>query len=104
LITQIETRPRLATARDPVTAIMLESGFGTKSNFNRELLRVTGITPSSYRRAGPEAPAASDGRAEASSSHIHSTRSTSQKKRPESRSRTSEIAFEGAPQSISSKL
>nr|WP_283776296.1 helix-turn-helix domain-containing protein [Stappia sp. WLB 29] len=32
-----------------VTAAMLASGFNTKSNFNREFLRVTGETPSAYR-------------------------------------------------------
>lgn len=31
-----------------VTAAMLESGFNTKSNFNREFLRVTGSTPSAW--------------------------------------------------------
>jgi AraC-like DNA-binding protein len=41
-----------------VTVIMLESGFGTKSNFNREFLRVTGMTSSAYRRAAGKAPAA----------------------------------------------
>jgi AraC-like DNA-binding protein len=33
-----------------VTQVMLESGFQTKSNFNREFLRATGMTPSDYRR------------------------------------------------------
>ncbi|NRP75013.1 HTH-type transcriptional activator Btr [Ensifer psoraleae] len=60
-----DAKRRLVTTRDPVTAIMLESGFGTKSNFNREFLRVTGMTPSSYRRAGREASAAPDAGAEA---------------------------------------
>ena len=40
---------------EPITRIMLEAGFGTKSNFNREFQRVTGMTPSAYRRAGGEA-------------------------------------------------
>lgn len=35
----------------PVTAAMLESGFNTKSNFNREFLRVTGMTPSAWLAA-----------------------------------------------------
>jgi AraC-like DNA-binding protein len=35
-------------AGDNVTAAMLESGFNTKSNFNREFLRVTGSTPSTW--------------------------------------------------------
>lgn len=43
---------RLTTSDDPVTVVMLDCGFGTKSNFNREFLRVTGMTPSAYRRAG----------------------------------------------------
>jgi AraC-like DNA-binding protein len=43
---------------DAVTVIMLESGFGTKSNFNREFLLVTGMTPGAYRRAGGKASAA----------------------------------------------
>lgn len=34
-----------------VTAAMLASGFNTKSNFNREFLRVTGHTPSDWKRA-----------------------------------------------------
>ena len=32
-----------------VTEAMLVSGFNTKSNFNREFLRVTGRTPSNWR-------------------------------------------------------
>jgi AraC-like DNA-binding protein len=35
-------------AGDTVTTAMLESGFNTKSNFNREFLRVTGSTPSAW--------------------------------------------------------
>lgn len=57
-----DAKRRLATTRDSVTAIMLESGFGTKSNFNREFLRVTGITPSHYRSAAPKANTVSNGR------------------------------------------
>ncbi|MCX8995592.1 helix-turn-helix domain-containing protein [Rhizobiaceae bacterium BDR2-2] len=38
---------RLATGAN-VTAAMLDSGFNTKSNFNREFLRVTGATPSDW--------------------------------------------------------
>ncbi|KHJ55598.1 hypothetical protein LA66_02805 [Aureimonas altamirensis] len=41
---------------DSVTAIMLDSGFMTKSNFNREFLRVMGMTPSAWRRAHPHGP------------------------------------------------
>jgi len=29
---------------------MFEAGFISKSNFNREFLRVTGISPTEYRR------------------------------------------------------
>ncbi|TCM67953.1 AraC family transcriptional regulator [Rhizobium sp. BK068] len=53
-----DAKQRLVTTRDQITAIMLESGFGTKSNFNREFLRVTGMTPSRYRSAGGENSAA----------------------------------------------
>lgn len=34
----------------PITALMLEAGFSTKSNFNKEFLRVTGLSPSEYRK------------------------------------------------------
>jgi AraC-like DNA-binding protein len=34
----------------PVTRILFEAGFMTKSNFNREFLRVTGESPSDWRR------------------------------------------------------
>lgn len=34
----------------PITTLMLEAGFSTKSNFNKEFLRVTGQTPSQYRK------------------------------------------------------
>lgn len=33
-----------------VTDAMLESGFNTKSNFNREFLRMTGVAPSAWQR------------------------------------------------------
>ena len=43
---------RLLREKDlPVTEIMLEAGFQTKSNFNREFKRVMGLTPSGYREA-----------------------------------------------------
>jgi len=35
----------------PVTRVMLESGFNTKSNFNREFGRMVGMSPVDYRRA-----------------------------------------------------
>ncbi len=34
----------------PVTEIMLESGFTTKSNFNREFQRVVGTSPTAFRQ------------------------------------------------------
>ena len=39
----------LAQTEMPVTTIIYESGFQTKSNFNREFLRVTGKTPREWR-------------------------------------------------------
>jgi AraC-like DNA-binding protein len=45
----------LAETDKPVTAIMLDVGFQTKSNFNREFRRVTDMTPVQWRqsRANP---------------------------------------------------
>lgn len=40
----------LLSTRLPVTDIMLESGFTTKSNFNREFLRISGVSPTSFRQ------------------------------------------------------
>jgi AraC-like DNA-binding protein len=40
----------LADSDRPVAEIMAESGFRTKSNFNREFRRVTGMTPVEFRR------------------------------------------------------
>lgn len=48
---------------EPITKVMFDAGFGTKSNFNREFQRVTGTTPSAYRRAGSKAPVVQDGQA-----------------------------------------
>ena len=36
----------------PVTTVMFDCGFQTKSNFNREFARVSGMTPSDYRHSG----------------------------------------------------
>lgn len=44
-----EARQLLADTDEPVTRIMFEVGFQTKSNFNREFLRVTGLNPTSWR-------------------------------------------------------
>ena len=40
---------RLAAGDAPVTTVMFESGFQTKSNFNREFRRVTGMSPRDWR-------------------------------------------------------
>ncbi|KLN61201.1 hypothetical protein WH96_08590 [Kiloniella spongiae] len=40
---------RLAETNESITNIMLESGFQTKSNFNREFKRVTGQSPKEWR-------------------------------------------------------
>lgn len=34
-----------------ITDIMLETGFISKSNFNREFMRITGKTPTAFRQA-----------------------------------------------------
>ncbi|MBD8553687.1 helix-turn-helix transcriptional regulator [Rhizobium sp. CFBP 8762] len=39
----------LTETRAPVTQIMFDCGFSTKSNFNREFRRVTGVSPSQWR-------------------------------------------------------
>jgi AraC-like DNA-binding protein len=52
-----EAARRLVETEDSITTVMLESGFQTKSNFNREFLRVTGMSPSAYRRSGPSGTA-----------------------------------------------
>ncbi|MBL5824381.1 AraC family transcriptional regulator [Serratia marcescens] len=45
-----EAARRLLVGDRPITEIMHESGFTTKSNFNREFLRVYGTNPSEWRR------------------------------------------------------
>ena len=40
----------LASGDAPVTTVMLDCGFFTKSNFNREFRRHTGLSPSAYRQ------------------------------------------------------
>ena len=42
----------LTTTDLPVTDIMLEAGFQSKSSFNTEFRRLTGQTPSAYKRQG----------------------------------------------------
>lgn len=50
---RIEEAKRLLRETDmAVTTIMFESGFQTKSNFNREFLRAVGMSPSDFRRSG----------------------------------------------------
>ncbi|MGJ8645634.1 MAG: helix-turn-helix domain-containing protein [Marinomonas colpomeniae] len=41
----------LTSSEKAITQIYLDSGFQTKSNFNREFSRVTGQTPSAFRRS-----------------------------------------------------
>lgn len=49
---RIEAAKRLLAETDmPVTTVMFEAGFQTKSNFNREFLRTTGSSPSDFRRS-----------------------------------------------------
>ncbi|MBB3121754.1 AraC family transcriptional regulator [Pseudoduganella violacea] len=49
----------LATPEMPVIAVMQEAGFSSKSHFNKEFLRVTGMSPSQFRHAS--LPAAAPG-------------------------------------------
>jgi AraC-like DNA-binding protein len=60
----------LAAGDDPVTEVMLASGFQTKSNFNRAFKEVTGMGPAEWRQKAspartmaipPSTPAASTG-------------------------------------------
>jgi len=47
---RIETAcARLRATDDTVLDVSLASGFATKSNFNREFLRIIGKTPSQWR-------------------------------------------------------
>ncbi len=62
-VSQVVNEYRIAEAQQllkdstmPVTSVMFESGFQTKSNFNREFLRVTGMKPSEYRRVNMTIP------------------------------------------------
>ena len=47
----------LTTTQDTILAVSLAAGFATKSNFNREFIRVTGTSPSKWRteNSGPKA-------------------------------------------------
>jgi AraC-like DNA-binding protein len=46
-----EAKRLLKETEAPVTTILFDCGFQTKSNFNREFLRITGKSPSAYRKA-----------------------------------------------------
>ncbi|KAA8997777.1 helix-turn-helix transcriptional regulator [Affinibrenneria salicis] len=46
-----EVKRLLSQTDSRITDIMLDCGFQTKSNFNREFLKATGMTPSQWRRA-----------------------------------------------------
>lgn len=39
----------LEETEHPLTTVMFDCGFATKSNFNREFRRVTGTSPSQWR-------------------------------------------------------
>lgn len=47
---RIEQACRLLESGETITEAMFKSGFNTKSNFNREFLRITGKTPSKWNR------------------------------------------------------
>ena len=66
-ISKSHAKRLLASSDLPVTAILFDVGFQTKSNFNREFLRVTGMTPSDYRRSGARPSADGPSAAEAPS-------------------------------------
>ncbi|MGD9864783.1 MAG: helix-turn-helix domain-containing protein [Pseudodonghicola sp.] len=55
LVNRYRTREAMRLLREsdfPVTRIMLEAGFQTKSNFNRAFKAIAGQTPSAYRSSG----------------------------------------------------
>ena len=43
-------KQELVDSDETITQIFMRSGFQTKSNFNREFSRITGVTPSAYRK------------------------------------------------------
>ncbi|WP_245425359.1 helix-turn-helix domain-containing protein [Phyllobacterium brassicacearum] len=50
----------LAGTDEPITRIMFDAGFQTKSNINREFLRVTGTSPKAWRARTSSANVTSD--------------------------------------------
>ncbi len=52
----------LTNTDEPVTRLMFDCGFISKSNFNREFLRVAGTSPTEFRRRSNHKPEASDTR------------------------------------------
>jgi AraC-like DNA-binding protein len=44
-------KQELTHTDNTITQVFMNSGFQTKSNFNREFSRVTNMTPSEYRKA-----------------------------------------------------
>ncbi|MBS9475813.1 helix-turn-helix domain-containing protein [Ancylobacter radicis] len=56
---RVEAACAALAAGAPVTQAMLDSGFRTKSNFNREFRRITGASPTDWRAARP-APVTAD--------------------------------------------
>lgn len=52
---RIQHAQRLLLQSDiPITQVMLEAGFSTKSNFNREFARVSGMSPGDFRRTAAD--------------------------------------------------
>ena len=48
----LDASRRLRASDDPVTRVMYDVGFGSKSSFNREFKRCFGMSPSQWRLAG----------------------------------------------------
>ncbi|WP_113865588.1 helix-turn-helix domain-containing protein [Brenneria salicis] len=64
-----EARRLLSQTDSRITDIMLACGFQTKSNFNREFLKFTGMSPSHWRRANTPSASANSVATSASESH-----------------------------------